>query len=430
MPFRLLLLHLSLLPLLLSAAPADDTFTPEQLPRVTPLVRLVREVGPAVVNIYQEVYHEVELRWPYNRIYGPLRTRQSSLGSGVVIDPDGYILTNAHVIDSDVPQNIQVRLDDGSSHTAQLVNTDPANDVALLKISPDRPLRAARLGRSSDVMVGESVVAIGNPLNNENTVTAGIVSSVFREVKVPGGEGRFRDFIQIDAPINPGNSGGPLLNVLGEVIGINWAIATGAEGIGFAIPIDRVRESLLGTLLNPVVLGGVDAGVEVAGGPDAVQLADVRADSPAARAGLRPGDELVSIGGVPVRWEFDVNKVLYRTAPGERIEVVVRRGERLIPAELTIERIETALAAIRRVLGLRVVDHPTFFGVLVESVDPAGPAAAVPLQRGDLIDGLDDVEVDGVEQFHRLLRQVPSGGRLRLHLFRNGQPLVGTLQRG
>jgi len=410
---------------------AQLDFTDDQLPRVTPVVRVARAVGPAVVNIYQEVVEEVALPWPYS-VFDPGGTsRSTSLGSGVIIDPDGFILTNSHVIK--VPDRaIQVRMADGSNYLARLVNTDPGNDVALLKVAADHPLPTATLGTSSDLMVGEGVVAIGNPLGNENSVTSGIVSSLFRDVSVPGqgrSSRRFRDFIQLDAAINPGNSGGPLLNMRGEVIGVNWAIATEAEGIGFAIPIDRVRSSLIDRLLNPQVVADVVTGLSLQAGQGGgrVALSAVADGSPAAEAGLRAGDQVVSIGGTPVRWEFDVQKALYGASPGDRMPVVVQRGDALVPAEIVLGGADSPMRYIEAHTGLRVVDHPHYFGVVVESVDPSGPAARLELRRGDLIDGLAGKSVDDTQALYSILRSMPPAARAEILLFRAGQPLRGTL---
>ncbi|MBM3984594.1 MAG: PDZ domain-containing protein [Planctomycetes bacterium] len=437
MPRSLLLLALLLAP---AAAQSAPPLTGRQQLRDTPVARVVREAGPAVVNVYQDVVHEVELRYPYNLIF-PSRSRRSSLGTGFVIDRDGYILTNAHVIQQDqgvpVSQGIYVRLSDRSEYPAELVNVDVANDVALLKVTPPPGLvlAAARLGTSSDVMPGESVVAIGNPLGNENSVSTGIVSSVFREVPLPA-SGRqpsspvFKDYIQVDAAINPGNSGGPLLNVLGEVIGINFAIANNAEGIGFAIPIDRVRRTLTENLLNPRIKREVVTGLEVQGDPvsRSVILAAVHEDGPAERAGLRAGDQLVSIAGQPVAWEFDVSKALLATQPGDRVDVVVERDGRTVRAALELGRDDSPLLVIWRRMGLSVVDHPRYKGVRVERVDPTGPAAVLGLQPGDLLDGLGEEELDSTLDLHDTLRALPPGQRMVVHVWRGNGASWGQMR--
>ena len=395
--------------------------------RLTPVVAAAAKVGPAVVNIYQDVTQRQQLPWPYSH-FSPTTRTATSLGSGLIIDPDGFILTNAHVI---APQGrIRVQLTSGETLQARVVQLDPANDVALLKVTADRPLPTARLGTSADIMVGETVVAIGNPLGNASSVTSGIVSSIFRDVQIPGTHGeRFRDIIQLDAAINPGNSGGPLLNVLGDVIGINWAIARDAEGIGFAIPIDRVRESLVDNLFNPMILANVTVGLSLEGDPTerTVHVGAISPGGSADNAGLRAGDRVVSLAGHDVAWEFDFNKVLYHSEPGDALPIVVERAGELIPASLLLAAQESPMQYLWRTLGLRVVDHPTYFGVMVDSVDPRGVAAQLPLRQGDLIDGLNGTDVNSTLDLFEVVRSMPAGQGVLVNLFRNGQGLRGRV---
>jgi serine protease Do len=293
-----------------------------------------------------------------------------------------------------------------------------------------------RLGTSADVMVGETIIAIGNPLGNENSVSSGIVSSVLREVRVPGPRGAdtgspvFKDSIQFDAPINPGNSGGPLLNMLGEVVGITFAIANEAQGISFAIPIDRVRETLTQNLLNPRMQREVVTGFEVLGDPVAreVTLADVQPDGPAQRAGLQPGDRLLAIAGKPVEWEFDYNKALLASRPGDEVDVVVERDGRTVRTSVVLGRDDSPLLVIWRRMGLSVVDHPQYKGVRVERVDPSGAAAALGLQVGDLIDGLGEREIDSLSQLFALIRDLPPGTPVVVHVWRGRGASYGTLR--
>jgi serine protease Do len=399
--------------------------------RVTPVVRVVRDVGPAVVNVFQDV-PEVELPSPYDRILG--RTKRSSLGSGVLIDPEGYVLTNAHVIPLG-SEGIRVSLAGGEQYPAKLVSVDNENDVALLRIRPreGHDLVAARLGTSSDLMVGETIIAIGNPLGRENSVSTGIVSSLYRDVRVGrqqvAEQPAFKDFIQIDAPINRGNSGGPLLNVHGEVIGINFAMVNEAQGIGFAIPIDRVRRSLTENLLNPRLRREVVTGFEVQGGATGrdVVLADLAPDGPAAQAGLREGDRLVSLHGTPIAWEFDYSKALLGSRPGDRIPVVVRRGDETIRTELVLARDESPFLCIWRRLGLEVVDDARYKGVRVQSVDAIGPGAALGLAEGDLIDGIGDGYVDDAVDVYRALVALAPGTTVRVHVWRQDVAAWGRL---
>jgi serine protease Do len=296
-------------------------------------------------------------------------------------------------------------------------------------------LPAVRLGSSSDVMVGETIVAIGNPLGHENSVSEGIVSSVLREVRVPRERGEpgprqvFSDYIQIDAPINPGNSGGPLLNILGDVIGINFAIETQAEGIGFAIPIDRVRRTLSDNLLNPRLKREIVTGLEVQADPAGcgLKVAEVDPDGPAAHAGLKNGDRLLSLGGKTLNWEFDFNKALLGSRPGDRVELVLDRDGHRVDTALQLGRDDSPPQAIWRRMGVSVVDHPHYKGVRIERIDPTGPAASLHLQTGDLIDGLDDREVDSVVDLERLTRERPPGDSVMIHIWRGKGSAYGTL---
>ncbi len=218
--------------------------------RRTPLVITAEKVGPAVVNIYTEEAPR-QTRNPFRGFFGdelyqkyfkdyspPTRRGKRSLGSGVIIDPRGYILTNQHVITR--AQKIKITLIDKRVFDASLIGADVKSDLAIIKINSSKPLPFVRMGRSNDLMIGETVIAIGNPFGLQHTVTSGIISAVNRTVRIDE-DTSFSDFIQVDVPINPGNSGGPLLNINGSLIGINTTIRRNAEGIGFAIPIDKAR---------------------------------------------------------------------------------------------------------------------------------------------------------------------------------------------
>jgi S1-C subfamily serine protease len=264
-------------------------------------------------------------------------------------------------------------------------------------------------------------------------VSTGIVSSLYRDVRLAGSpapeQPAFKDFIQIDAPINRGNSGGPLLNVHGEVIGINYAVANEAQGIGFAIPIDRVRKSLTSNLLNPRLRREVVTGFELDSGASGrqVTLTELTPDGPAAKAGLREGDRLVAVDDTPITWEFDYNKALIGSRPGDHVPVVVQRGDRTIRAELVLARDESPFLSIWRRLGLEVVDDSRYKGVRVQSVDPTGPGAALGLAEGDLIDGVGEVYVDSAGDLYRVLRNLEAGTAVRVHVWRKRVASWGRL---
>ncbi len=206
--------------------------------RRTAVVEAVEKVQPCVVSISSEKMAASHSRWPLSPEENQ-RPRVSGMGSGVLIDGRGYILTNHHVVDK--VQGIIVQLADGTSYAARVLQFDPVMDVAVLKIDPERTLAAIELGTSSDLMVGETVITIGNAFGYENTVSVGIISALHRDVTLSDDQ-VYRNLIQTDACINPGNSGGPLINVNGELIGINVAVRAGAQGIGFALPIEVERK--------------------------------------------------------------------------------------------------------------------------------------------------------------------------------------------
>src|SRR5438132_8109448 len=205
-------------------------------PRRTAVVEVVERVRAAVVNIHSER----TVRGPATEelfAHAPSQNRINGMGTGIIIDPRGYIVTNQHVVE-DVSV-IRVRLSDGTTHSARVLTRDHDSDLALLKVDLGRPLPTMPLGTSSDLMVGETVIAIGNAYGYEHTVTVGVISALKRDVTL-NKEISYKQLIQTDAAINPGNSGGPLLNVNGELIGVNVAIRAGAQGIGFAIPVDSM----------------------------------------------------------------------------------------------------------------------------------------------------------------------------------------------
>src|SRR3954464_1916416 len=305
-----------------------------QSARRTPLVTVVEKVSPAVVNISaQSTVREAD---PFFRLFGLGTDRQAqSLGSGFIIDRNGIVVTNAHVVEG--ASRVTVTLLDGREIVADLLGSDRDADIAVLKVKASN-LPAIPLGRSSDLMIGETVIAIGNPFGLSNTVTTGVLSAVGRTVPSERGERLFTDFLQTDASINPGNSGGPLVNIQGDVIGINSAIISGATGIGFAIPADRAHRVVddllrwggLPRLGTGARLVSVDPELARRYGLGAVRrgalVLKVSPASPAAEAGLREKDVIVSIGGHAVTAREDVTTALYTAAAGAAVDAEVRRG--------------------------------------------------------------------------------------------------------
>jgi serine protease Do len=313
---------------------------------------IVQEAGQAVVRI--DASRTVTSRVPaafqnpfFQEFFGDLPESQErveqGIGSGFIVSADGTIFTNAHVVDG--ADTVQVTLKDGRVVDGTVVGTDPLTDVAVIDIDADN-LPTVPLSDSNELQPGEWAIAIGNPLGLDNTVTVGIVSATGRTSGQIGVADKRVDFIQTDAAINPGNSGGPLLNERGEVIGMNTAIIQNAQGIGFAIPINdvgRIAQQLVtdGEVAHPYV--GIrmvaltdqnkaaiadQTGLDVAD-EEGILIADVVSNSPAARAGLKPGDILVSVGGQPVTEAADVQNLVEAAGVGQDLSLQVRRNGRV-----------------------------------------------------------------------------------------------------
>jgi serine protease Do len=362
----------------------------------------------------------------------PRERRERSLGSGVVVRPDGYILTNHHVVDD--ADEVKVSFTDGRETTARIVGTDPKIDIALLKVEESN-LPALPLGDSSQVDVGEFVLAIGNPFGIGQTMTMGIVSATGR-----GGLGieDYEDFIQTDAAINPGNSGGALINVRGELIGINTAILArgvpGNAGVGFAVPIEmahramdqildhgRVIRGFLGVSIQPVTPAVADAfGLDDARG---ALVGDVTDDTPASRAGVRTGDVVLELDGQPVEGPRDLQLRIAQKSPGTSVKLTVYRDGRkrqigVTLAELPSEdgvaaeagketpgiddiAVEDLTPEIARQLDL----PPETKGVVVDGVQPGSDWAQAGIRRGDVIQEVNRHTVDTAGEFRRALRE-------------------------
>ncbi|MDP7017293.1 MAG: trypsin-like peptidase domain-containing protein, partial [Pirellulaceae bacterium] len=290
--------------------------------RRTPIVEAYERVSHAVVNIHGRK------RLPADTIVSAEDFRQvNGMGTGVVIDERGYILTNSHVVDG--VANIQVSFVDETSTTARLVANDPASDLAVIKINLDRKFPAIPVGTSHDLMRGEPVIAIGNAFGYTHTVSNGIISALHRSVKISDTQ-EYRNLIQTNASINPGNSGGPLLNIDGEMIGINVAVRVGAQGIGFALPVDdamQVAAKLLTTRRIDDTTHGV-IGETVREGTLAEAkfvVKRVESGSPAAKAGLKKGDVVVEVDRREIVRSLDFERALLGREQGEEIPVQVDR---------------------------------------------------------------------------------------------------------
>ena len=381
------------LPLLTTSLMVAATVAPASEARRSVIVRAIESQRDAVVNI-----HGQKMVGGTEEDGGEMR-RVNGMGTGVVIDSRGYVVTNFHVVDG--VRRIEVTLASGKTVAATLVSHDPRTDLAVIKVDIDTPLPVVTIGTSSDLMIGETVLALGNAYGYEHTVTRGIVSALHRCVEVSRTQ-RYDDLIQTDASINPGNSGGPLLNIDGQVIGINVAVRAGAQGIGFAIPIDDVLEVVTRLMSVERVDHTWHGIVAKSDGRPGVVVEAVHRESPAATVGVRAGDLITRIADVPVSRQLDIERALLGRKAGERVPVtVVRAG-----AE---EQIDLPLAAMRRdavpleercwnEIGLRLqpaaagkvqkLQARYRGGLVVTEVRVNGPAAEQGIKEGDILVGL------------------------------------------
>ncbi|NBB95963.1 MAG: PDZ domain-containing protein [Planctomycetes bacterium] len=415
---------------------------PDDDPRVTPVVRAVRKAGPAVVNIsttrmitdrwgmrgdiFDEIFPRSPVPSPFDR-----RVKVTSLGSGCVIHPDGYIVTNAHVVRR--AQSISVSFDDETRHDARLIAADAGGDLAVIRIDPpdDQPLPYLPLARSDDLMVGETVIAVGNPLGYRSSVTKGIVSAVERTLNFRGGV-TYGGLIQTDAPINEGNSGGALLNIKGEFIGLTTAIRADAQNIGFAISSETIA-ARLPQLLDAERMRRLVFGAEVRPGKGddhyKVRVVSVREGTPAARR-LRPGDRIVAVGGTRVQRIADyVFAMLLVEAPSDLMMVVERGGETLdlaVPIKVRPKPDGKQLARGMTGLTLREITPelardlslPSAWGLLVVGVEEHSPGHRIGVRAGDILFQLGEAHVKDLDTLGRLLEDVDGGELIRIGILR------------
>jgi len=428
---------------------------PVQMPLSTGSFAGVAEaIKPAVININTVSKGGPGGRTPFEEFFGedffkrffgdaPERIPQRSLGSGVIVDATGIALTNAHVVEK--ATEIEVITLDGSKHKAKVVGSDKKTDLAVLKLDDGKAqFKFARLGDSDRMQVGDWVIAVGSPFGLQATVTAGIISAKARNI----GQGPFDDFIQTDAAINPGNSGGPLVNMQGEVIGINTAIVAGGSGIGFAIPSNmarkiyteinskgRVTRGWLGVSIQPLTpeLAKSFNAKDTKG----VLVSDVIPDSPAAKAGLKPGDILLDFDGKKVEAPADLQRTVGLAQPGQDAKMKVWRDQsektidikigeapdekeaqqrptRATPSALGLE-VRPITPDLARQLNLKSTD-----GVIVARVEEGSAAGEAGVQRGDVLREINRQKVRSMADYERLTKDVKDGDRLTV-LLQRGQ---------
>ncbi len=431
----------------------------EALAADSPGIRMLEEIQTVITELAEQVKPSVVNLFPITSA-GRLREgpgertpNTSGSGSGLIVDSNGHIVTNNHVIGD--ATEIEVRFSDKTKLIAHVIGKDQDTDLAVLKVTTTRPLSSARFGDSAGVKVGQWVLAVGNPFGLDRTVTLGVVSGIGREnINLS----RYENFIQTDASINPGNSGGPLFNLRGEVIGINTAIINFAQGIGFAIPSNMAKQVIEQLLAKgKVVRGWLGVGIQpltpelaktfgVAEG-EGVLVNEVFEKDPAALAGIKPGDVIVRIDGAVVDSPNKLSRLIATHTPGATSKIEVVRDLKHVTLDVPLtERRDTAVIAsiphqeekggVR--LGLDLQDLTAALaerfklreskGVLIAKVEPNSLAQAEGLREGDLIKEVNRTEVSSVGDFTSAIARSRWGDTLLLRVLRENRAFYVVLK--
>jgi Do/DeqQ family serine protease len=427
---------------------------PQQILNIQEAFEKVAEVAlPAVVNIYTNQKVKVKPFYPMPFDDSPLfrdffedffndilpREREyksTSLGSGFIISPDGYIVTNDHVIRN--ADEINVKLYDKRTFKAKVVGRDPKTDIAVIKINADN-LKYLKLGDSNKIKIGQWAIAVGNPFGLNGTLTVGVISATGRSNL---GIETYEDFIQTDASINPGNSGGPLLNIYGEVIGINTAIVASGQGIGFAIPASMAK-NIVDQIINKGTIERSWLGVgiqkltpELAESMgikkvEGILVNRVYENSPAERAGIKEGDVILECNGTKLEAPSDLQKIVISVPIGSTLTLKILRENKIItvtvktdkmPDDEKIEKVETT----KNLLGIKVRDllpkekKGAFykFGVIVTEVYPNSPADIAGIQEGDIIFTINQKQIKNTSDFKQVMSTLKKGTIINIFLQR------------
>jgi serine protease Do len=418
--------------------------------RRDPTVEAVQRIMPCVVNIATETV--VPIRDPVENMFRDFfdpyyRNRppnaQFSLGSGVIIDEEGFVLTNFHVVGR--ASRVWVKLANGKEYEADKLVGASFTDVALVKIraKPGEKFSAVKFAPDDDLLLGETVLALGNPFGLGGSVTRGILSSKSRRPATENEPLDVMDWLQIDAAINPGNSGGPLINLRGELIGINVAVYREGQGIGFAIPVKRVSAALA-EIYSPEVLESLWFGARVRPGPVPIQVLSVQEESPAAKAGLRVGDSILQINGKTPSGFIDFNRELLSAKDKKPVELAIERESkkrtvtvRMVPENsfFNAELIRKKIGASVQELTPQLAQHfafGTMEGLLIGGVDRGSPAAAAELDGGMLLTSIDGQATTSVVAAAKVLAPKKKGEKAKLNVVfpRQRGPFIEFRQAG
>ncbi|MCA9142020.1 MAG: trypsin-like peptidase domain-containing protein [Planctomycetaceae bacterium] len=427
----LIVLHLTALSLMVPSSTYATSL------RRSAIVQAVEQAKSSVVNIHgRKTVAADEDAGAMKQVNG--------MGTGIVIDPRGYIVTNFHVVDG--VKQVQVSMADGTTLVARVVAHDPSTDLAVIKIETPHPMQTMTIGTSSDLMTGEEVIAIGNAYGYEHTVTRGIVSALHRTVEV--GEGQeYADLIQTDASINPGNSGGPLLNIDGDMIGINVAVRVGAQGIGFAVPIDRaldVTARLLDAEVRKTANHGVDGKTLASPDKSEFMVTSVASGSAADTAGLLPGDIVLEVAGASISRALDFERAMIDKRGGDELLLSIRRGGESQKLSLVLDNPSLSERSVSElawdVFGIRLT--PTASGTFrristryrgglkVIGVRPDSPAARQGIRYGDILVGMHKWETVSMDNVAFILESdvVRANEPVKFYVLRGGETLFGHLQ--
>lgn len=451
-----------------STLPADEAPSQATSLRRTAQTAALDRILESTVDIHTEKQPA-----PATVLFQSGRPKINGMGTGIVIDERGYIVTNHHVIDG--VQSIQVTLKDGTNYQARVFNSDKMIDLAIIKIETPTALPVMPLGTSSDLMLGEDVLAVGNAYGWKHTITKGIVSAIGRDVEL-NEEQSYKNLIQTDAAINPGNSGGPLVNADGDVIAINVAIRAGAQKIGFAIPIDdaRVEIAKLMSQKNPDVFHGLGTIDHKKGRDRKLIVRSVAPNSPAEQAGIKPGDIIEKFGHTIIVDAADLERTLLGRSVGEKMDLTFRQSDQVKTASLSLVMnprgnrtaqqyavakpapvqapIPAATTPVPQgtpavvtdkswdMLGMRLTAIPNGVnklatqhyrgGLLVTEIRAASPAESNGIRNGDVLVGLHVWETAKQEDVDYVLNQqdVKASNPLKFYILRDGETLYGHFQ--